>query len=131
VSRHARLVPVAVFPHRHEAEIVRGLLDHEGIPAVIRSDDAGGLYPDIPGFGGIAILVREGEAEAAREVLVQAEEENSGASGPVEAPLADPREVVRASGRSTDAGRSWLGPLVAAVLVVLIVVMALRELPVG
>jgi putative signal transducing protein len=64
-----RLVPVATYATRGEAEIVQGLLASAGIDASISADDAGGAYPFVLS-GGAQLLVDEDDVEAASEVLV-------------------------------------------------------------
>ena len=63
-----RLVPVATFGTRSEAEIVQGLLASAGIDASISADDAGGAYPFVLS-GGAQLLVDEDDVEAATQVL--------------------------------------------------------------
>jgi hypothetical protein len=63
-----RLVPVATYATRSEAEIVQGLLASAGIDASISADDAGGAYPFVLS-GGAQLLVDEDDVEAATEVL--------------------------------------------------------------
>ena len=63
-----RLVPVATFSTRSEAEIVQGLLASAGIDASISADDAGGAYPFVLS-GGAQLLVDEDDVEAATQVL--------------------------------------------------------------
>ncbi len=57
------------FPNRIEAEIVAGLLESEGVEALVMADDAGGAYPSLQFYHGVRLLVyREDEARA-REIL--------------------------------------------------------------
>jgi type III secretory pathway lipoprotein EscJ len=63
-----RLVPVATYGTRSEAEIVQGLLASAGIDASISADDAGGAYPFVLS-GGAQLLVDEDDVKAATEVL--------------------------------------------------------------
>ncbi len=57
------------FPNRIEAEIVAGLLESEGVEAMVLADDAGGAYPSLQLYHGVRLLVyREDEARA-REIL--------------------------------------------------------------
>jgi cell division protein FtsN len=63
-----RLVPVATFGTRSEAEIVQGLLASAGIDASISADDAGGAYLFVLS-GGAQLLVDEDDVEAATQVL--------------------------------------------------------------
>ena len=63
-----RLVPVATFGTRSEAEIVQGLLASAGIDATISADDAGGAVPFVLS-GGAQLLVDEDDVKAANQVL--------------------------------------------------------------
>jgi Putative prokaryotic signal transducing protein len=63
-----RLIPVATFATRSEAEIVQGLLASAGIDASVSADDAGGAYPFVLS-GGAEVLVAEDDVDAASEVL--------------------------------------------------------------
>ncbi len=57
------------FSSRAEAELAAGLLESEGIEALVLADDAGGLYPMLQFIRGVRLLVaREDEAQA-REIL--------------------------------------------------------------
>ena len=63
-----RLVPVATFGTRSEAEIVQGLLASAGIDASISADDAGAAYPFVLS-GGAQLLVDEDDVKTATQVL--------------------------------------------------------------
>jgi hypothetical protein len=63
-----RLVSVATYSTRSEAEIVQGLLASAGIDASISADDAGGAYPFVLS-GGAQLLVDETDVEAATQAL--------------------------------------------------------------
>lgn len=63
------LVVVAMFGDRPEAELAKGALEAAGIEAVVRSDDSGGLRPAMTFANGAQLIVREADAEAAREIL--------------------------------------------------------------
>jgi len=65
-----RLVPIGTYATRTEAEVVEGLLASAGIAASIRADDAGGAYPFVLS-GGAQVLVEEGDAEAASQLLAE------------------------------------------------------------
>lgn len=67
--RDSRFVPVAEFPDRHEAELVRGFLEGEGIDVALRTDDAGGVHPPVNIAVLATVLVPEGQVEEAREAL--------------------------------------------------------------
>lgn len=62
------LVVIATFPSVTEAQIAQGALDDAGIDSMIRTDDAGGMYPTIRGA---QLLVRSEDVVQAREVLNQ------------------------------------------------------------
>jgi hypothetical protein len=64
--KDAELVTVSTFPSAVDAEIAQGVLDEVGIESMIRSDNAGGMYPAI---GGAELLVRTEDAEKATEAL--------------------------------------------------------------
>jgi Putative prokaryotic signal transducing protein len=60
------LVVVSTFPSVVDAEIARGVLDEVEIESMIRSDNAGGMYPAI---AGAELVVRAEDAERAAEAL--------------------------------------------------------------
>lgn len=63
-----RLVLLARFRYRHQADTARGFLKDAGIPAVVSADDAGGNL----GFticGNARLLVHPNNLEAATELL--------------------------------------------------------------
>lgn len=62
-----KLVRVFDSEQETEAMVVRGLLESEGIDAEITALDA--PQDTFPGVGGTIILVREEDAERAREVI--------------------------------------------------------------
>ena len=62
----AELVSVASFRLVAEAEIAQGILDEVGIESMIRSDNAGGMYPAL---GGADLLVRAEDVDKANEAL--------------------------------------------------------------
>ena len=62
----SELVTVATFPSAVDAEIAKGVLDEVGIESMIRSDNAGGMYPSI---SGAEFVVRAEDAEKAAEAL--------------------------------------------------------------
>lgn len=49
------LVAVSIFPSVADAQVAQGVLDEVGIESVIRSDNAGGMYPALDST---ALLVR-------------------------------------------------------------------------
>lgn len=60
------LVTIASFRSSAEAQVAKGVLDEIGIESMIRTDDAGGMYP---GISGAELLVRAEDADAARAAL--------------------------------------------------------------
>lgn len=72
MGRRSRILPVANFNHRHEAELARGYLEEAGIPAALSADDGGGAF-GLPiataGAGFPTLFVREADMERARQIL--------------------------------------------------------------
>jgi hypothetical protein len=79
------LVRVVSARHQAEAEMVQGILLEEGIPSMTRRS-AGWDVPDMLAAGQRDILVPASGAQAAREVLMQADLLGSQAGPPVERP---------------------------------------------
>lgn len=61
-----KLVKVFDAEQESEALVVRGLLESNGIESLTQPDD---LEQDLFPVGGVAIMVREEEAEEARELI--------------------------------------------------------------
>ncbi|MGC2434433.1 MAG: DUF2007 domain-containing protein, partial [Desulfobaccales bacterium] len=57
------------FYSRIEAEMAAGLLESEGIPALVMADDAGGAYPSLQFVRGVRLLVAAADRYRAREIL--------------------------------------------------------------
>jgi hypothetical protein len=71
------LVTVYIASGQPEAEIVRGRLENEGIPAMLRYESAGVVYGlTIDGLGQVEVQVPSSLAQHARDIL--AIEENKG-----------------------------------------------------
>jgi hypothetical protein len=60
------LIVVSTFRSTADARVAKGVLDEAGIDSMIRSDNAGGMYPALAGAD---LLVREEDAERALEAL--------------------------------------------------------------
>ena len=60
------LTVVATFRSTVEARIAQGLLDEGGVESMVRSDNAGGMYP---GMAGAELLVSREDLEAASLAL--------------------------------------------------------------
>ena len=68
---------VAEFNLEYEAQIAKGLLESEGIQAVIMN--ANSPYPGITlGRHGVQLMVNEEDLETAQMILDRAEKENKG-----------------------------------------------------
>jgi hypothetical protein len=64
------LVVVHAFDNGAEAELAKSALEAAGIDAMIQADTGGGMRPHLAWAGvGFQILVREGDAAAARDIL--------------------------------------------------------------
>jgi hypothetical protein len=63
------LVTIRSFSDEPSARIARDILGANGIGASIRSDGASGLEPQLAYVGGVRLLVRSEDAEAALELL--------------------------------------------------------------
>jgi hypothetical protein len=62
----SELIAVSTFPSTADAQIAKGVLDEAGIESMIRSDNAGGMYPAI---AGAELLVRAEDLARATEAL--------------------------------------------------------------
>ena len=62
----SELVTVATFPSIAQAQVAQGVLDEMGIESLIRSDNAGGMYPALDAA---VLLVRSEDLEAGRQTL--------------------------------------------------------------
>jgi hypothetical protein len=105
-SPYARgeLVRVAVGRNLAEAELIKGMLLEQGIPSILRRT-IGFDVPDFLAAGPRDVLVPEGGAEAARELL-----------GESEGPVGDEQD--RAGGDVTSGSTRGIGLRLAALLLV-------------
>lgn len=60
-----KLVKVFDTEEESEAMVVRGLLETAGIDAILQSEESQDVFP----VGGVGLLVREEQAEEARELI--------------------------------------------------------------
>ena len=67
----APLIAVATFPSTTDARVAQGVLDEAGIESMIRSDNAGGMYPSL---AGAELLVRAEDAQRATDALQGSDE---------------------------------------------------------
>jgi hypothetical protein len=77
----AELIVIRTFLTRVDADLAKTALDAADIESMIRSDDAGGLRPHL-WMGGVALLVRQEDAERAEAVLGNAEAPPAGGTDP-------------------------------------------------
>ena len=76
MSEQARLVTVYVANGQPEAQIIKGRLESEGIPAVLRYESAGLVYGiTIDGLGQVEVQVPSSLAQDAKRVLGAAQNE--------------------------------------------------------
>jgi Putative prokaryotic signal transducing protein len=66
----AELVAISTFRSTADAQIAKGILDEAGIDSLIRSDNAGGMYPAL---AGAELLVNAQDVTKATEALQDAE----------------------------------------------------------
>jgi len=64
------LITISTFRSTADAQIAKGILDEAGIESMIRSDNAGGMYPALAGAD---LLVNAEDVERATEELRQTE----------------------------------------------------------
>ena len=63
------VVVVENFSTRMEAEMAAGVLEAEGVYALVTADDAGGTYPPLQYLGGVRLIVSPEDEKRAREIL--------------------------------------------------------------
>lgn len=63
------VVVVDKFSTRMEAEMAAGILEAEGIYALVTADDAGGTYPPLQYLRGVRLIVAPEDERRAREIL--------------------------------------------------------------
>ena len=57
-----------------EAHVIKGLLESEGIPVLLRYESAGKVYGiTVDGIGEIKVMVPEARAEEAKSIIVEEE----------------------------------------------------------
>ena len=66
-----RMATVVACRSRIQAQLVRGALEAHGLRAVVLTDDAGGVHPQLAMLhdGAIRVVVPDHELEAARDLL--------------------------------------------------------------
>jgi hypothetical protein len=69
---HPELVSVSTFRSVADAQVAKGILDEAGVESMIRSDNAGGMYPALDGA---ELFVRAEDLDRAAEVLHEQDDE--------------------------------------------------------
>jgi hypothetical protein len=67
-------VVLETFSNRIEAEMAAGILEAEGIEAMVMADDAGGTYPMLQFIRGVKLMVAAEDKAQAKEILAAMEE---------------------------------------------------------
>lgn len=104
-----RMVVVASCGSRIEAQLKRGALEADGIRAVMVTDDAGGVHPQLAmsADGVIRVVVPDHQADTARALLVDLD------AGVHALPSTGEHERIEAPRRGTGTAMWSLGLLVA------------------
>ena len=70
MSENTELITVYIARGQPEAEIVKGRLENEGVPAILRYESAGVVYGlTIDGLGQVEVQVPSSLAQRAKEIL--------------------------------------------------------------
>ena len=64
-----KLIVVKVFNSRVEAEMAKSFLEGYGIKALVRSDDAGGMFPQQQYTRGVELSVEKSDLQEAKKLL--------------------------------------------------------------
>ncbi|MBA7705186.1 hypothetical protein ES703_114010 [subsurface metagenome] len=71
VSKHVKLVEVYRAVGEAEAQIIKGLLESNGIPCLLQSNAAPSVHVfTVDGMGEVKVMVRESTAEEAKRLIV-------------------------------------------------------------
>ena len=62
-------VVLETFATRIEAKMAAGLLESEGVAAMVLADDAGGAYPSLQFVRGVRLMVFKEDEARAQEIL--------------------------------------------------------------
>jgi hypothetical protein len=65
----SKLITIGQYNTRIEAEVDKGLLESNGIKALIFADDAGGARPHLNLAGRVKLLIREEDRDKATKLL--------------------------------------------------------------
>jgi Putative prokaryotic signal transducing protein len=69
-TKPSELVSISTFRSTADALIAQGILEEAGIDSMVRSDNAGGMYP---AMDGAYLLVRAEDVDRANEALAEME----------------------------------------------------------
>ena len=70
MSKHEKIVEVYLAKGEAEAHVIKGLLESQGIPCLLKSNAAPSVHVfAIDGMGEFRVMVRESVAEKARELI--------------------------------------------------------------
>jgi hypothetical protein len=72
-SSEGALVVLARYPEPWRADLVVSLLGSEGIEAFLADEHINRMARHVPWIGGVGVVVREGDAQLALEILERAE----------------------------------------------------------
>jgi len=67
-----RTTLLATYPSRRDAEVARNRLETHDISSFVTADDAGGMHVEMQLTNGVKLLVLEGDAREAHEILQDA-----------------------------------------------------------
>ena len=71
VSKHVKLVEVYRAVGEAEAQIIKGLLESNGIPCLLKSNAAPSVHVfTVDGMGEVKVMVKESRAEEAKKLIV-------------------------------------------------------------
>ncbi len=73
----APTVRIAIFGSDTEAHIARSLLESNGIPCFVATDDCGGMRAHLQLTTGVRLIARKSDAERATRILAEVREENA------------------------------------------------------
>jgi len=90
---------VQTYLNRPSAEGARIALESEGIMVEISADDAGGVRPELSMQKGVKLLVREEDADRARQIIAECEKTSE---------RGDPEDYSRHSGGFLTKLRKWI-----------------------
>lgn len=70
-----KLVTLRTYPDEILAGMAHSALKSESIQAIVSRDDCGGMEPQLNIAGGVRLIVKEGDVQAANQILDAIDEE--------------------------------------------------------